>query len=120
MSDAQGHFYVSIPQGSYPTHAVLTMNTVPPRVFVTDTTLTTINGDTTHVTLIMAANLSTPSPPDAYGYRVYDRYDTGLPCVYDWVELNPAEAARARRSLSRTRIRRAISGRRSDSASTAG
>lgn len=45
--------------------------------------------DTAEISIAMTMPNTDPTPPDAYGYRAYDRYDRDLPAPVEWVEINP-------------------------------
>jgi hypothetical protein len=88
-TDAAGQFVQILPANPYNVHITFTINLTPPRTVNADTVVTVTAGDTTHASLIISVDIVEPSPADAYGYRVYDRYDRDLPCPYDWFELDP-------------------------------
>jgi subtilisin family serine protease len=91
ITDTTGRFVQVLPATGYAVHIEFVLNINPPRGITIDTTVTITAGDTTHVTFPAYVDLVEPSPADAYGYRVYDRYDRDLPCPYDWVNLDPAQ-----------------------------
>jgi hypothetical protein len=89
FSDSLGHFVVTLPATSFDVHLEYVLNISPPLGLALDTTITVNTGDTTRVLFTLWVELAEPSMADAYGYRVYDRYDRDLPCPWDWTELDP-------------------------------
>jgi hypothetical protein len=90
LNNASGQFVQSLPINPYSVHIRYSVATVPPRIYDADTTVTVTAADTTHVILTLPIAMCEPSPADAYGYRVYDRFDRALPCPYDWVDIRPS------------------------------
>jgi hypothetical protein len=88
-TDANGRFVVNLPATSYAVHLLYTIHTSLEEIASADTTVTLTGVDTTRVTLTLPLPRTNPTVEDQYGYRSYDRFDSGLPAVYEWVELNP-------------------------------
>ena len=89
--DSTGRFVQALPATNYTVHIAYVINLVPPRGYTLDTTVTVTANDTTRVTFPIFVDIIEPSNADAYGYRVYDRYDRDLPCPFNWMGLDSAQ-----------------------------
>lgn len=84
FTDENGQFEFALPGGtSYDVIVTYGDATV-------DTTVSLPTNGSVDIALYLESARSQAQTGDAYGYRAYDRFDVGIPPVYDWVEISPS------------------------------
>ncbi|MFZ5432194.1 MAG: S8 family serine peptidase [Calditrichota bacterium] len=83
MTDSVGYFQSFLPGGTtYNIHIAY-------HDAVLDTAIAVTNDSISIMEAYLSSPRSNPAGPDGYGYRVYDRYDTGYAAEFDWLEISP-------------------------------
>lgn len=83
LTDSLGRYSYDLPQDSYEIR-------VSYHDAAADTTVAVVVGETREADLYLSSPRSAPSQPDAYGYRAFDRLDTGYAAEFDWIEIAPS------------------------------
>jgi len=82
-TDSLGQYSYDLPENSYEVRVTY-------HDAAAETTIAVVVGEIREANLFLSSPRSAPSLPDAYGYRAYDRLDTGYAAEFDWIEIAPS------------------------------